>query len=255
MSVAGRSGASIFAQHPAPAGSARGALFPLTRTNGAASQHGASARSSACTRDKQRRVGAAGYDPEWPSPFPSARLGAAKNRASKGPRRPAAPFWPRPFPLPRRRQTVCPGLPACLVPGPAGHLRGAAPLFVERRARDLLPRRRLRPAFQRPPPQALCRRLPLHHTSSSWRWRRVRSPPPPPPPPYHVPHPGLRHPETRSRPAWVGAQRPARARRPQDQSAALRPGRDTTPSRPGHRAPAGPARLFRAQALLPSRRD
>ncbi|VCW62778.1 unnamed protein product, partial [Gulo gulo] len=56
--------------------------------------------------------------------------------------------------------------------------------------------------------------------------------------PHHVPHPGLRHRVKRSRPAWVGAQRPARARRPWDQSAALRPGRDTTPSRPpGRRAP------------------
>ncbi|XP_074185279.1 uncharacterized protein LOC141570759 [Rhinolophus sinicus] len=152
--------------------------------------------------------------PSGPAPSLPPRWGPQKNRAT-----------PRPGPTSSQA-------PASFLPAPASCF----------------------PAPARPPAApSLCRRRPLHHTSSSWRWRRVRSPPPPPP--YHVPHPGLRHRETRSQPAWVGAQRPARARRPQDQSAALRPGRDTTPSRPGHRAPAGPARLFRAQALLPSRRD
>lgn len=164
MSAAGRRGASIFVQGPAPAGCARGAPIPANE-------------------DERRRF----------------------------------PTW-----------SLCPQL----------RLRGAAPLFVERRAQDLLPRRRLRLDSRRPPAlqvQLCCRRcLSLHRTSSRGRRRRVPSPPPPP---HHVPHPGLRHRETRSRPAWVGAQRPARARRPRDQSAALRPARDTTLSRPGRRAP------------------
>lgn len=183
--------------------------FPLTRTSGTTSQHGASARNSACTRDKQRRFSAAGYDPERPSPFPSA---PPEKRARKGPRRLAAPFRPRSWPVPGRPPTVRPSLPARGGPGQARYLRGAAQLFVEHRARDLLPSGRLRPACQRlrptsqrpPSLQAWRHRLPLHRTSPCRRRRRVRSPLPLPP--HHVPQPGLRHRETRSRPAWVGAQ-------------------------------------------------
>lgn len=53
--------------------------FPLTRASGAASQHGASSRSSACTRDKPRRVSSVAGDdpasgPRGPAPFlPSRR--------------------------------------------------------------------------------------------------------------------------------------------------------------------------------------
>lgn len=68
----------------------------------------------------------------------------------------------------------------------------------------------LRPS-SRPPARrlpVLCRRRPLRRTSSRRRRRRVRSPPPPPP--HHVPHPRLRHRETRS-PAGVG-RRPAACR-------------------------------------------
>lgn len=92
-----------------------------------------------------------GYNPERPSPVPSARPGPANHRAWKGPRRLVAAFRPRPFPLPGRPRTAEPGLPARRGPGSAGYLRGAAPLFVERRAWDLLPRRRQRPASRRPP--------------------------------------------------------------------------------------------------------
>ncbi|XP_042845173.1 serine/arginine repetitive matrix protein 1-like [Panthera tigris] len=122
----------------------------------------------------------------------------------------------------------------------ARHPRGAAPLFVERRPGTyfLAGVRVLLPGVRRPL-QVLRRRLPPHRTSSRRRRRRV---PPPPPPPHHVSHPGLRHRVKRSWPAWVGAQRPARALRPRDQSAALRPARDTTPSGPGHRAPQHPPR-------------
>ncbi|KAL0602506.1 UPF0764 protein C16orf89 [Plecturocebus cupreus] len=61
--------------------------FPLTSTNSAASQHGASARSSACTKDEQRRVGVAGYDPERlapprPGPFPSVPPGAVEKKGA-----------------------------------------------------------------------------------------------------------------------------------------------------------------------------
>ncbi|XP_030176082.1 basic proline-rich protein-like [Lynx canadensis] len=158
-----------------------------------------------------------GYNPERPSPFPSA---PPRSRSGRGP----SPSRP---PANRR------GL------GLARHPRGAAPLFVERRPGTyfLAGVRVLLPGVRRPLP-VLRRRLPPHRTSSRRRRRRV--PPPPPPPPHHVSHPGLRHRVKRSWPAWVGAQRPARALRPRDQSAALRPGRDTTPSGPGHRAPQPP---------------
>lgn len=91
-------------------------------------------------------------------------------------------------------------------------------------------------AGTRRPIQGLRRRLQRHHTEE----RTVA-------PPHHVPHPGLRHREKRSRPARVSAQRPARERRPRDQSAALRPGQVTTSSGPGCRTPAGrvPSSPFR----------
>lgn len=233
MSAAGRRGASIFVQGPAPAGCARGAPIPANE-------------------DERRRF------PTW-SLCPQLRLHEGRAEAAT-PSGPVPSFPPQREPLPAGLEGVpsapplpCSGrgpspsltarelsgriLPARRGPGPARYLRGAAPLFVERRAQDLLPRRRLRLDSRRPPAlqvQLCCRRcLSLHRTSSRGRRRRVPSPPPP----HHVPHPGLRHRETRSRPAWVGAQRPARARRPRDQSAALRPARDTTLSRPGRRAP------------------
>lgn len=188
--------------------------FPLMRTSGATSQHGASARNSACTRGKQRRFSAAGYDPERPSPFPSA---PPEKRARKGPRRLAAPFRPRPCLVPGRPRTVRPSLPARGARGKLGtcagrpgsllstapgsyFLAGACVLLAS--ACVLLP-------SARPSLQAWRHRLPLHRTSSCRRRRRVRSPPPLPP--HHVPQPGLRHRETRSRPAWVGAELPERA--------------------------------------------
>lgn len=210
--------------------------FPLTRTSGTTSQHGASARNSACTRDKQRRFSAAGYDPERPSPFPSA---PPEKRARKGPRRLAAPFRPRSWPVPGRPPTVRPSLPARGGPGQARYLRGAAQLFVEHRARDLLPSGRLRPACQR-----------LRPTSQRPPVAPSLAPPPPAAP--HVP---LQAAEARTVataaaaaprsptgaaspgntfPASVGRRPAARARRLRDQSAALRPDRDTTASRPGH---------------------
>lgn len=203
--------------------------IPLTRTSGATSQHGASASNSACTRDKQRRFSAAGYDPERPSPFPSA---PPEKRARKGLRRPAAPFRPRPCPVPGRPRTVRPSLPARGGPGQAQYLRGAALLFVEHRARDLLPSGRLRPTSQRPPvapslappppaaPHVLLQAADAR-TVATAAAAAPRSP-------TRAASPG------NTFPASVGRRPAARARRLRDQSAALRPGRDTTASRPGH---------------------
>lgn len=172
-----------------------------------------------------------GYNPERPSPFPSAPPRAAEKRAWKGPRRPRSPVPAAALPPPGRPRTAGAwgwlgtrgGRPRSLLsadPGPTFSPASASCFGVRR------------------PLPVLRRRLPPHRTSSRRRRRRV--PPPPPPPPHHVSHPGLRHRVKRSWPAWVGAQRPARALRPRDQSAALRPGRDTTPSGPGHRAPQPP---------------
>lgn len=135
---------------------------------------------------------------------------------------------------------------------PQLRLRGR-PRFVERRARTYF---LAGACVLRPAPASCFPAAPARRSESSgavsWgtarprgRRRRVRLPPQS----HHVRHPGLRHRETRSRPAGVGAQRrPARARRPRDQGAALRPGRDTTASR----ARPGPALLFKAPALLPA---
>lgn len=134
------------------------------------------------------------------------------------------------------------GGPALLSAAPGTYfLAGACVLRAGAGACVLLP-------SSRPPLQVLCRRRPLHRTSSRTRRRSVRSPLPP----HHVRHSGLRHRETRSRPACVGAQRPARARWPRDQSAALRPRRDTTASlaRPWLGASfQGPASVTHSQRL------
>lgn len=233
MSAAGRRGASIFVQGPAPAGCARGAPIPANEDERRRFPTWSLCRSSACTRDEQRlQPRAAQSRPFRPS---GSRVPAGLEGVPSAPPLPCSGRGPSPSLTARELSGRI--LPARRGPGPARYLRGAAPLFVERRAQDLLPRRRLRLDSRRPPAlqvQLCCRRcLSLHRTSSRGRRRRVPSPPPP----HHVPHPGLRHRETRSRPAWVGAQRPARARRPRDQSAALRPARDTTLSRPGRRAP------------------
>lgn len=234
MSAAGRSGASIFAQGPAPAGSARGAPIPANED-----QRRRFPTWSLCPQLRLHEGQATTTTPSGPAPSlpprrgprtsgPRRVPGAPQSRPGRGP----SPSWP-PANSPA-------GLPARREPGARSVSEGAAPLFVERRVWDLLPRRRPRPAFPAPAGHSRSpgRRLPPHRTSSRRRRRRVPSPPPPPLPPHHVPHPGLRHRVKRSRPAWVGAQRPARARRPRDQSAALRPGRDTTLSRPlGRRAP------------------
>lgn len=52
--------------------------FPLTRTSGAASQHGASARSSACTRNEQR------LQPRAAQPRPFRPAGASEPPGLKG---------------------------------------------------------------------------------------------------------------------------------------------------------------------------
>lgn len=95
--------------------------------------------------------------PSGPAPSLPPRWGPQKIGPVKVPGAPQPRFGRSRSPFPAVCK-LCPGHPACLVPGPARYLRGAAPLFVERRARDLLPRRRLRPscrrlrpAFQRPP--------------------------------------------------------------------------------------------------------
>ncbi|XP_075388316.1 uncharacterized protein LOC142426576 [Tenrec ecaudatus] len=148
------------------------------------------ARSSACLRDRPRRVGAAGEAPRGPRPAPA--LPPARGPGGVEAARPAR------------------GLSG----PPAGrYLRGRPRSLLSAQPGTVLPADRRRP---RAAPAA----------PSRWRRRRVRSPRPP----HHVPHPGLRHRETRSRPAWVGAGRPARARRPRNQSAALRPDADTTPA-------------------------
>ncbi|XDA78339.1 hypothetical protein R6Z07F_008437 [Ovis aries] len=128
-----------------------------------------------------------GYNPERPSPFPSARPGTADQPAWNCPWRPAAAFRPRPFPLPGRPRTAGPGLPARGRSGSAGYLRGAAPLFVERRARDLLPRPRLRPASRLPP--------------------AAPGPAPPPPSPPAAPHVLSRAAEARTVAAAAAAPR------------------------------------------------
>lgn len=94
-----------------PAGSARGARLPLTRARGAASQHGASDRSSACTRDKPRRVGAAGDDPERPSPLPSAAAAGGREEADQEESpAPRGPVLTAALPLRGRPPTARPGL-------------------------------------------------------------------------------------------------------------------------------------------------
>lgn len=224
MSAAGRSGASIFARRPGPTGSARGVPIPANKDARRRFPTWILCPQLRLHEESAKAGRRRGLQPRVAQPLPF--------RPRKGPRSPAAPCPPGPFPLPERPPTGRRGLPARCSPGPARYLRGAAPLFVERRARDPLPRGRLRPASQRAPAcrvQVLCRRRPLRRTSSRRRRRRVRSPAPP----HHVPHPRLRHRETRSRPAWVGAQQPVGARRPRDQSAPLRPGPDTTPGRAG----------------------
>lgn len=212
--------------------------FPLTRTSGAASQHGASARNSACTRDKQRLQSRAAQ----PLPFrPSGDRGPAGLELSLAPRRrvPAAALPPprppancrtgsaRPRALgvgripqgggpalcwaPRPGPTSSPA-PASCFPAPAGRSRSRAATAVASRstARPLAGgwgayrRRRRRTTFP---------------TRGCVTGRRV---------------PGQR---------GSGAQRPARARGPRGQSAALRPARDTTLSRPGRRAPSPGASL------------
>lgn len=249
MSAPGRRGASIFTQGPAPAGSARGAPIPANEDERRRFPTWSLCPQLRLHEEKQRLQSRAAQ----PLPFrPSGDRGPAGLEGSLEPRRrvPAAALPP-----PRPPANCRTGLPARRRSGSAGYLRGAAPLFVERRARDLLPRPRLRPAFRLPPaaPGPAAPPPPPPPAAAhvlSLRLRRVPSPPPPPP--HHVPHPGLRHRETRSRPAWVGAQRPARARRPRGQSAALRPARDTTLSRPGRRAPS-PGASLRARAPLPIR--
>ncbi|XP_027273977.1 cleavage and polyadenylation specificity factor subunit 6-like [Cricetulus griseus] len=51
-------------------------------------------------------------------------------------------------------------------------------------------------------------RAPRRRSASSRRRPCAQSSPPSPPPPHHVPHPRLRHRETRSRPPWIEPARP-----------------------------------------------
>lgn len=141
-------------------------------------------------------------------------------------------------------------------PAPAGSARGAPiPANEDERRRfptwSLCPQLRflaracvLLPGSRRPlqVPRRHRRRLPQHRTSSRGRLRRVPSPPPP----HHVPHPGLRHRETRSRPAWVGrpeARPSAPAAGPECRPEACS-GHDTLPAGPPRplawRVPPGP---------------
>lgn len=97
---------SSFRARPPPAVPAA-PRFPLTRTSGAASQHGASARSSACTRDEQR------LQPRAAQSRPFRPSGSRYQRAWKGspaPRRcrvPAAAL-PPPWPPANCRAGFCP---------------------------------------------------------------------------------------------------------------------------------------------------
>lgn len=244
-----------------PAGSARGARLPLTRTRGAASQHGASDRSSACTRDRPAKAGRRrGRRPRAAQP-PSFRRRRRARRSGPG-RVPGSP-QPRPdrSPSPPRPPAHCPArLPPSAGPGAGSVPEGAAPLRGAPRP-DLLPRRRLRPT------SGACVLLPSGARSPTRRSpsraagpcgtarprgqrRRVRWPPLQS---HHVRHPGLRHRETRSRPAGVGAQRLSRPsapaagpeRRPEAGS-----GHDSLPGAPlARRVCVRPRRCYRLQRV------
>ncbi|XP_037066487.1 serine/arginine repetitive matrix protein 1-like [Peromyscus leucopus] len=166
MSAPGRSGASIFAA-PSPGLSARGARIPLTRARGA-SQHGASARRCACTRESER-----------------ARE-RARGRHGPRPRRP--PGLPRPRRAPSRPHAKGRSFPD-------EHRAGDPRPLEVGRAHSRRRRRRRRTTFP---------------TRGCVTGRHVR---------------GRR-----------GSSRPARERRPQAQSAALRPAERTTPSSPSRSA-------------------
>ncbi|XP_019486010.1 PREDICTED: arabinogalactan protein 1-like [Hipposideros armiger] len=159
--------------------------------------------------------------PAAPPARGTSKGGSAAPRATT-----PTPFRPRPFSLPGRLQAVRPCLPACRVPEPARYLRGAAPLFVERRARDLLPRRRLRPS---------CRRL----RPASQRPPAAPSLMPPPPAASHVLSQAA---EART----VSAAAAATAAVPRSPPGAASPG-DTFPAsvgrRPAARPSASPAEL------------
>lgn len=189
--------------------------------------------------DQQRRVGAAGDDPERPSPLPSA---AAEGREEADQEESPAPRSPVPtaaLPLRGRPRTVRPGCPRPLGPGPARYLRGR-PRCVERRARtyflagacvlrpapaSCFPAAPARPpAAPRPAPPAPVAPHVLAGSGGAYGGRRCSR--------TTFATRGCvtgRHVPGRRVSAPSGC--PARARRPRDQSAALRPGRGTTASR------------------------
>lgn len=181
MSAAGRSGASIFAQRPATAGSARGDPVPANE-------------------DTQRRF------PTWSLSLQlSQQLRLHEGQVKASWRRRLRPQAAQPLFLPPRREqqrsgpgtvpgtpqlrsgrsrTVRPSLPALLGLGTTWYLRGAAPLCWAPRPR---PTSSPAPASYVPAPascfptpacqplQVLRRCLPLHRPSSRWQRRRVRS--------------------------------------------------------------------------------
>jgi hypothetical protein len=161
---------------------------------------------------------------------PPARGTRKGGSAWRAPTPSAAALPPSLLPSPDARERLARPPRTTAGPRAARVPEGAAPLGGKRRGRDYF----LDGAASASPRRAAARGLSparrLHRASSHRRRRRVRSPPLPP---HHVPHPGcVTRRETRSRPAWVGARRPARARRPRDQSAALRPEEGTTPCAP-----------------------
>lgn len=158
-----------------------------------------------------RRVGAAGDDPERPSPLPSAAQGREEADQEESPA-PRSPVPTAALPLRGRPRTVRPGCPRPLGPGPARYLRGR-PRCVERRARtyflagacvlrpapaSCFPAAPARPPLPGPAPPAPVAPHVLAGGGDAYGGRRCSRTP--------FATRGLRHRETRSRPAGVGAQ-------------------------------------------------
>ncbi|XP_070653495.1 proline-rich protein 2-like [Bos indicus] len=242
MSAPGRRGASIFTQGPAPAGSARGAPIPANEDD-----RRRFPTWSLCPQLRLHEGQAEAIIPSGPTPSLPPVRGPRTSRPGRVPGAPPPRSGRGPSPsqaareLPDRvcqpagargRQDTSGGRPRSL-------LSAAPGTYFLARACVLLPGSR-RPLQV---PRRHRRRLPQHRTSSRGRLRRVPSPPPPP---HHVPHPGLRHRETRSRPAWVGrpeARPSAPAAGPECRPEACS-GHDTLPAGPPRplawRVPPGP---------------
>ncbi|XP_047591388.1 translation initiation factor IF-2-like [Lutra lutra] len=142
MSAAGRSGASIFAQGPAPAGSARGAPIPANED-----ERRRFPTWSLCPQLRLHEGQATTITPRAAQPLPFRSAGGREQAGLGGSPAPRSRGPVAALPPPGRPRTARPVSPPAGSPGPARYPRGAAPLFVERPFRDLLPRRRPRPAF------------------------------------------------------------------------------------------------------------